>query len=77
MATVTTHTLNSVHGTHAGGIAVSLLRISHDGKRDVVFESETDAGGRLSKIVEIASQQKRAYPEHYTQPPKNRVKLSR
>ena len=56
MATVTSHTLNSVLGTHAGGIAVSLSRVGDDGNRVVVFESETDAGGRLSKIVEIATE---------------------
>ncbi len=55
MATITTHTLNSVDGTHAAGIGVTLLSIGTDGQRSIVFESETDAGGRLSQTVDVAS----------------------
>jgi 5-hydroxyisourate hydrolase len=54
MAVITTHLLNSVLGTHAGGVGIGLLRIEASGARTVVFERETDAGGRLSETVKIA-----------------------
>ena len=57
MATVTTHLLNSVLGTHAGGVGIGLLRVEPSGARSVVFERATDAGGRLAEIVKIAKEQ--------------------
>ena len=54
MATLSTHTLNSVDGTHAGHIGVSLLRVGPDGARVVVFARHTDAGGRLSERLDPA-----------------------
>ena len=54
MATITTHTLNSINGTHAGGIPVSLFRLEADGTRTELFRSATDAGGRLSHEVSLA-----------------------
>ena len=56
MAVVTTHILNSVLGTHAGGISVALWRIGPSGTRDMVFAREADAGGRLSASVDIAEE---------------------
>lgn len=53
MATLTTHLLDSVLGAHAGGVGVTLVRIEPSGARVVVFERETDAGGRLSATIEI------------------------
>ena len=53
MAIVTTHTLNSVDGTHAAGIGVTLLSIGPEGQRNIVFEKQTDAGGRLSQTVDV------------------------
>lgn len=52
MATLSTHTLNSVDGTHAGQVGVSLVRIAADGRRAVVFSRSTDDGGRLSERIE-------------------------
>jgi 5-hydroxyisourate hydrolase len=63
MATVTTHLLNSVLGTHAGGVAIALLRIGPSGARTVVFERATDAGGRLAETVKIASEDTEAQYE--------------
>jgi 5-hydroxyisourate hydrolase len=40
-----------VLGTHAGGVGIELLRIEGSGVRTIVFERETDAGGRLSETV--------------------------
>ena len=51
MATLTTHTLNSVDGTHAGQVGVSLFRVTPDGIRLTVFEAATDAGGRLTQRI--------------------------
>ena len=45
MATITSHTLNGLDGSHAGGIAISLRNMS-DGL--VLAEAKTDPGGRLS-----------------------------
>ena len=54
MATLSTHTLNSVDGTHAGHVGVSLVRIGPDGARVAVFSKSTDAGGRLSERIDAA-----------------------
>ena len=51
MAIVSTHTLNSVDGTHAGGIAVQLFRLDDGAWRTTVFETATDEGGRLSETI--------------------------
>jgi 5-hydroxyisourate hydrolase len=56
MAVVTTHLLNSVLGTHAGGVGVELLRIEPSGLRTTVFARATDAGGRLAETVTIADE---------------------
>ena len=48
MATVTSHTLNGIDGTHAGGILVKLVNL--DGH--LVFASKMDNGGRLKQIIE-------------------------
>lgn len=51
MATLSTHTLNAVDGTHAGGIALSLVRIEPDGRRTEILQAATDPGGRFSDDV--------------------------
>ena len=51
MATLTSHTLNSVDGSHAGGIAVELIEIANDGTRKSIFSDNTDEGGRLSRDI--------------------------
>lgn len=53
MAVVTTHLLNSVLGTHAGGVGIELLRLEPSGVRTTVFERKTDTGGRLAETVQI------------------------
>ena len=52
MATISSHTLNGVDGTHAGGIRVQVHE-RPSGK--VLFYSETDEGGRLSEEVDISA----------------------
>ncbi|MDD9883925.1 MAG: hydroxyisourate hydrolase [Gammaproteobacteria bacterium] len=51
MATLTTHVLDSLRGTHAAGLGVTLHRIEASGARAEVFRTVTDAGGRLRKTV--------------------------
>lgn len=52
MATISSHTLNGVDGTHAGGIRVQVHE-RPSGK--VLFSSKTDEGGRLSEEVDISA----------------------
>ena len=54
MAIITTHTLNSVDGTHAGGIGVALFQLPPSGPRVQLIEAETDAGGRLKMTLDAA-----------------------
>lgn len=48
MATVSSHILNGTDGSHAGGIDVRLVKL---GTGETLFETKTDAGGRLSEKV--------------------------
>src|SRR5262249_39574364 len=45
--------LNSVLGTHAGGVGIGLVRIEQSGVRTIVFKGESDSGGRLAETVSI------------------------
>ena len=51
MATITSHTLNSVDGTHAGGIPVTLTVIESG---NTLFSTHTDAAGRLQEQVDTS-----------------------
>lgn len=53
MATVSSHILNSVDGTHAGDVAAALFRIDRDDARALMFKSVTNEGGRLSQSVDL------------------------
>ena len=48
MAVVSSHTLNGVDGTHAGGIAVSLRNLSSG---EMLFDTAMDDGGRLVQDI--------------------------
>ena len=50
MASVSSHILDSVRGTHAAGIRCVLWRIDGD-KRTVVFEVDADHEGRIAEEV--------------------------
>ena len=50
MATVSTHVLNGVDGSHAGGIRAQLVNL---GTGRVVFSVKLDARGRLSQSVDL------------------------
>ena len=49
MALITSHTLNGVFGSHAGGIRVQLVAVAAGAAP--LFDTEMDAGGRLSQTV--------------------------
>ena len=51
MATITSHTLNGVDGSHAGGIKVFLHRV---GVSEPLMSGQMDEGGRLSLEVDPA-----------------------
>ena len=53
MAILSSHTLNSVDGTHAGGIRLSLIQINGD-ERKVLIDSMTDEGGRFKETIELS-----------------------
>ena len=53
MATITTHILNSVNGSHAAGLRTELHRIDPSGKRTVLFSAVTDDNGRLQENVTL------------------------
>ncbi len=53
MAILSSHTLNSVDGSHAGGIEVELYRIEADGRREKLLEARTDEGGRFSQSLAL------------------------
>ena len=54
MATLSSHLLNSVNGTHASGVKVIVNQISTSGERKIFLETETDSGGRILKDFELS-----------------------
>ncbi len=55
MAILSTHTLDSTDGSHAGGIKLALVRIEPDGRRTELLSSATDEGGRFSEEISLSS----------------------
>ncbi len=55
MAILSTHTLNSVDGSHAAGVGLQLIQINKDGERCVMIDSATDEGGRFSTTLELSA----------------------
>jgi 5-hydroxyisourate hydrolase len=54
MAIISGHILDSVFGTHAVGMGISLFRTAPQGGRTRVFTVQSDAGGRFSEKVAVA-----------------------
>ena len=54
MATLSSHLLNSVDGTHACGVKVIINQINSSGEKVIFFESETDNGGRILKDFDLS-----------------------
>ena len=49
MATLSSHLLNSVNGSHASNVDIIIYQIKSNGERKVFHETKTDSGGRLLK----------------------------
>ena len=56
MATFSSHLLNSINGTHAGGVKVIIYKINTNGDKKKYFESETDDGGRILKEFNLTEE---------------------
>jgi 5-hydroxyisourate hydrolase len=54
MATLSSHLLNSVDGTHANGVKVIINQINPSGEKIIFFETETDSGGRILKDFNLS-----------------------
>jgi len=52
--TLSSHTLNGVDGTHAGGIGIDLFRLATNGAREKIYSGETDEGGRFLAELDLA-----------------------
>ena len=55
MATLSSHLLNSVNGTHASDVKVIINQINSSGEKVIFFESETDNGGRILKDFDLST----------------------
>ena len=55
MATLSSHLLNSVNGTHACSVKVIINQINSSGEKVIFFESETDNGGRILKDFDLST----------------------
>lgn len=53
MATITSHVLNAVNGTHAGGVRVECRRIGDDGRAEFVFSVESGTDGRIAGTADV------------------------
>ena len=51
MAILSSHTLNGMNGTHAGGFPVRLINIT---KNSEIFRTSIDSNGRLEKNVDLS-----------------------
>ena len=49
MATLSSHLLNSINGTHASGVKVTINQINSLGVKKLFSQTETDEGGRILK----------------------------
>jgi len=53
MATLSSHILNSVDGTHASGVEIIIYQINSSGGKKIFFETKTDEGGRILEDFEL------------------------
>ena len=56
MATLSSHFLNSVNGTHANDVDVIIYQIKSNGERKIFCETKTDSGGRILKEFELSNE---------------------
>ena len=55
MATISSHILNPVDGTHADGVQVDCARVESDGTRTAVFSVESGPDGRIGAEVDTSA----------------------
>ena len=53
MPTISSHVLNSENGTHVSDLTITLSHLKEDAKKEIIFSSKTDKGGRLSESFSI------------------------
>ena len=53
MATISSHVLNAVNGTHAGGVWVECRRIGDDGRVEPVFSVKSGEDGRIACTADV------------------------
>ena len=53
MATISSHILNGVHGTHAGGVRVEGYKRFDDGTVELVFSITSGADGRITADIDV------------------------
>ena len=51
MAILSSHTLNGMNGSHAGGFPVRLINITQNSE---IFSSSMDSNGRLEKNIDLS-----------------------
>ena len=56
MATLSSHLLNSVNGTHANGVKVIIYQINSKGDKKKFLETKTDDGGRILKDFNLSKE---------------------
>ena len=56
MATLSSHLLNSVNGTHAEGIKVIIYQINPNGDKKNFYETETSKDGRILKDFDLSKE---------------------
>ena len=56
MATLSSHLLNSVNGTHAEGVKVIIYQINPNGDKKNFFETETSKDGRILKDFDLSKE---------------------
>ena len=52
MATVSSHLLNGMDGSHAAHVKIRLSKVENEGSRTIVFDTQTDSGGRLAETLD-------------------------
>ena len=57
MATLSSHLLNSVNGTHAEGVKVIIYQINPNGDKKNFFETETSKEGRILKDFDLSKEE--------------------
>ncbi len=53
MATLSSHLLDSVTGTHAYNVDIIIYQIKSSGEKKIFYETKTDSGGRLLKEFKL------------------------